>query len=182
MSEIVANLDAALAEYRASHAQIARSIVIFGREWDLVPELTTTTANTLAQVVSFANDPEGVEANAMQALIAVADVLPTVIADEVREEFRAEWIRHGVPLGALELIVEAVMRAFTAAPFSQETPTEESALVSPVPSSVSGSSPTPTGAMSNPPSPAVPMPSPPVGMQIAPATDAALSGAAAGGS
>lgn len=168
MSEIVANLDAALADYRAAHAGVDRAIVLFGREWTLVPELTTTTASTLASVVSLANDPEtGSGEQAMAALTAVSEVVPSVIEEAERDEFRAEWNSRGVPLGALEVIVEAVMQAFTTAPFSQAVPKTANEDGTPAPSSASGSSPTPSGAMSNPPSPVAPMPSPPAPPRVA---------------
>lgn len=147
MSDIVANLDSALADYRARNERVDRAIILFGREWRLVPELTTTTANALANVVRFASEDETSQdgSSALDALMAVSEVLPSVIDDSDRPAFMRVWREAGVPLGALEVIVEAVMRAFTAAPFSQETPTLESEVDSRESSSGSGSSPTHTG-------------------------------------
>lgn len=154
MSEIIANLDAAIADYRANNEGVARSIVIFGREWDLVPELTTVTADALARCAALADGVEsGDGRQAMAALSGLNSILPSTINEEERHEFEREWARHSVPLGALELIIEAVMEAFNPAPFSPApTMASGSAALTPEHSSGSGNGPTPSGLKSNQPS------------------------------
>ncbi len=155
MSEIVANLDAAIADYRAANQGVARSIVIFGREWDLVPELTTVTADALARCAALADGVEtGDGRQAMAALSGLNSILPSTINEEERPEFERVWAKHSVPLGALELIIEAVMEAFNPAPFSPSptTATPGSGAHTPELSSGSGNGPTHSGLKSNQPS------------------------------
>lgn len=153
MSNIIANLDTAIEDYRAKNEGIARSIVIFGREWDLVPELTTVTADALARCATLADGVDGDGRQAMSALSGLTAILPSTINEEERHEFQREWEKHSVPLGALELIIEAVMEAFNPAPFSP-SPTTPSGSAAPThePSSDSGNGHTPSGLKSNQPS------------------------------
>lgn len=183
MSDIVANLDSALADYRARNERVDRAIVLFGREWKLVPELTTTTANALASVVRFASESEDVADGgaAFNALMAVSEVLPSVIDQSERAAFLVQWKEAGVPIGALDMIVEAVMKAFTAAPFSQETVPMVSEADTPAHSSASTSSPMLTGLSSSQPLQVEQTLSQGAQTTAPGITDAASSGVAVGG-
>lgn len=163
MSEIVANLDAAIADYRASNQGIDRSIVIFGREWALVSELTTSTADALARVAVLADNSEDDDGRqALSALSALGSVIPSVINEEERAAFQAAWDKHSIPLGALELIIEAVMSAFNPAPFSPDPATGQNDAGTPERSSESGNGHTPYGQKSSQQLPSAPTPSPAV--------------------
>lgn len=169
MSSVVANLDAAIAAYRAEQEQIDRVLRLFGRDWTLLPDVSTATLNPILQVQAMAEEAKTDEQQnsvGLRALTALQETIVGTVIEEQRPELRKALTEIGFPLGALETIMEQVLEVFSAAPLSTPAPNESRTTTPDVPAESttdSGKSSTPDGPISSDhstPLPPVPAPTP----------------------
>lgn len=176
MTSII-NLDAEIEQFYAEQGDVDRAILMFGREWPLIPVMTSTTLSPLVQIqaaVQMAQsgqlDEDSMEAQRMlmQFMGSVNGILANAIREDVRPQFRAVLDERGFPMPLLDKVIEAIMQAFDAAPFGSETPTSAAPGTVPPPASstTSGSSPEAAGGTSTPISGSTPSATPPHGQPV----------------
>lgn len=172
---IVANLDAAIEEHYATLDNVSRGILIFGREWELIRELTTVTLDPLAKIQAAAQIANSDNASfedqmlALQMLAQINEILAMIIVEEEREAFRKIVNVKGIPVPIIGNVIEAVFSAFDAAPLasvaSVASSTPPTTATPPLASTTaSGSSPVTPGFTSSPSfdpqQPTTPVPAP----------------------
>lgn len=130
MSKIVANLDAAIEAYKAEQGEVDRALRLFGRDWTLLPDISTAALNPILQVQAMAEEAktkDQQDAVGLRALSAIQETIVGTVVPEEREALRYELDHTGFPLNALEIIMEQVMAVFTAVPLEDTaTPIQES--------------------------------------------------------
>lgn len=156
MSKVIANLDAAIEAYQAEQGEVDRVLRLFGRDWNLLSDISTATLNPILQIQAMSEEAKTQEqenAVGVRALSAIQETIVGCVVLDERAELRKQLSTIGFPMGALEIIMEQIMGVFTAAPLPTAVPTESlTPTPEPQPESTSdsGKSSMPSGQMSNP--------------------------------